>query len=292
MSMFNQLAKDPAKVETTKQWVAKNSPLIYIFGPSGVGKTSLTSTLFEHEAYRRVLLIDADQGDGTVENFTNDERLCDRRVFDDDPKQRLGWFLRTLEQAHTVECGAIFIEGLTAVHGGLLADELRALQTVPGAPGAKGPALMRCHIGPSSSARTLIDTIRNVKLRRIKAGNGVPIFVTMNTKDVPVDPNAFDSARKVIPDWSANLTDTAMRSADAFLEMQRTPTTPSVTRLLSQKTVDNSFRKLRHSEASALVDRQSNLTLPGLLTLWATTVATSSANVSSYLDQQSQQTTP
>jgi hypothetical protein len=135
---------------------------------------------------------------------------------------------------------------------------------------------MRVHIGPSNRMSALIESLRGIKQYRLANNCGVPIVVTLNTRLTPVSPGDMkDQRKKIVPDWSPNLTDKAKRTCDAFIEVTRGLTG---SRLLTLETPDNTARKLRAPfdaensklpNAAALVQRQTDLDLPGMFALWA-----------------------
>ena len=272
MSKFNAWAETPEAVEVTRSWVKRESPVVFLYGPSGVGKTHLVGSIFRHPLYHRVLYIDIDQGGTTIAEYTLNEQICDRQEFDQVPSMRVGWFNKQLAYARTAKCGAIVIEGFTSILTGMVSAKLEQIDD------PDGPEAMRAHIGPSNRTGALIESFRSLKQYRLANKAGVPIIVTLNTRYSPVDPTDMKNpARKIVPDWSQNLNDKAMRVASGFVEIDRTPT--GVT-LHTQATPDNKARKLRSCvpftkndpnapNAAALIQREVNLTLPGMFALWA-----------------------
>lgn len=271
MSKFNAYAHEPAATEVTRDWVRRESPLVFIFSPSGVGKTTLLGSLFRHTLYHRVLFIDIDQGSATIAEYTMNPQICDRRVFDKTPDKRVGWFNEQLKYARTAQCGAIVIEGFTSIHTGMVSANLENVAE------PEGPAAMQAHIGPTNRTGALIESFRATKQHRIANKMGVPIIVTLNTREAPVNPGQINSPKKIVPDWSPNLTDKAMRTSDAFIELTRGP---HGVVLNTMQTPDNSARKLRACvpfepknpntpNAAKLVQAQVNLDLPGMFALWA-----------------------
>lgn len=296
MSNFNKLANDPKYRAIVRAWLRKTSPLLYLFAPSNEGKTTLLGSLFprdpavaekvplwsyEHDDYCRVLVIDADQGTTTIEHFTGNERLCELRDYDTASTDQLRWMYAQLEYASTAKCNAIIIEGLISVHDRLLANELRKN------PGADGNTLRRCYIGPSTHAKGLIDAIRQIKQNRIAEEAGVPIFVTLNTKSQSIDPTKPDGPSRHVPDWSPNLVEKAMRGSDAHIQLKRPPTG---TQLITMKQEGpHPFCKMRNADVAEAVQRETNLNLPGLLTLWAVTIDQKSNKVNAALDKRDEQ---
>jgi hypothetical protein len=271
MSKYNAFAHDPAAVEITRDWLRRESPLVFIYAPSGKGKTTLLGSLFRHSLYHRVLLLDLDQGSTTIAEYTTNPTICERRVFNRTPSQRVGWFNEQIKYARTAECGAIIVEGFTSIHTGMVSANLEDVSD------PEGPAAMRAHIGPSNRTGAMIESFRATKQHRLASGAGVPIIVTLNTRFTPIDPSSIDSPKKVVPDWSPNLVDKAMRAADAFIELDRNA---HGTVLYTQQTPTHTARKLRACvpfepknaatpNAAKLVQEQVNLDLPGLFALWA-----------------------
>jgi hypothetical protein len=296
MSNFNKLANDPKYRAIVRPWVRKTSPLIYLFAPSNEGKTTLLGSLFprdpavaekiplwsyEHDDYCRVLVIDADQGTTTIEHYTGNEKLCDLRSYDTPAADQLAWTYKQLASASAAECNSIIIEGLIAVHHRLLANELRKN------PGASGNVLRRCHIGPSMHGQGLIDAVRQIKQDRVAAGMGVPIFVSLNTKSESIDPEKPDSPSRYVPGWSKNLINEAMGGSDAHLQLKRPPTGTQLITMKQEGT--HPFCKMRNADVAEAVQRETNLNLPGLLTLWAVTIDTKSNKVNAALDKRAEQ---
>ena len=287
MSKYNDYAHDPAAIEATRDWLRRESPLVYLYSPSGKGKTTLLGSLFRHPLYHRVLLIDIDQGSTTIAEYTTNAAICERRVFDKTPDKRVGWFNQQIKYARTADCGAIIVEGFTSIHSGMVAANLEDVED------PEGPAAMRAHIGPSNRTGAMIESFRATKQYRLAAGKGVPIIVTLNTRYSPVDPSDMaDQRKKVVPDWSPNLTDKAMRASDAFIELDRTP---HGTVLLTMQTPENAARKLRACvpynpkdrtlpNAARLVQEQVNLDLPGMLALWAKCDVEMKAHITKIID--------
>lgn len=278
MSKFNVYAHDPASIDTTRAWLQQTAPLVYLFGPSGAGKTTLLGSLFRHPLYHRVLVIDVDQGTTTIGGYTQDKSICDFHEFDKFPSQRLGWFREKLRYARTADVGAIVIEGLTSIHAGMVSDRMEDVSD------PDGPAAMRAHIAPTNQTATLIESLRALKQYRKAGKKGVPIVVTLNTRLAPVSPNDLkDMSKKTVPDWSPNLTDKAMRTADAFIEVPLRGS-DNTSRMLTLPTPDNSARKFRapvplvkndasKPNAAIQVQRETNLDLPGMFALWAQAIA-------------------
>lgn len=283
MSNFNTYAHDPEAIAVTREWLRRESPIVYLYAPSGVGKTTLLGSLFRHSLYHRVLFIDIDQGSTTIAEYTLNPAICERRVFDWTPDKRVGWFNKELKAARAFDCGnaegvgAIVIEGFTSIHTGMVSANLEDVDD------PEGPAAMRAHIGPSNRTGALIESFRTLKQHRVAARKGLPIIVTLNTRYAPVNPSDMkDQRKKVVPDWSPNLTDKAMRASDAFIELTRGP---SGVILKTLQDPDNQARKLRASvpfgprdpnkpNAAALIQQQCNLDLPGMFALWSSADAT------------------
>jgi hypothetical protein len=280
MSKYNDVANDPVVAETTREWLRRESPLVFFFSPSGKGKTTLLGSLFRNPLYHRVLFIDIDQGSATIAEYTTNATICERRVFDKTPDKRVGWFNQQIKYARTADCGAIVVEGFTSIHTGMVAANLEDVED------PEGPAAMRAHIGPANRTGAMIQSFRDTKQHRLANGKGVPIIVTLNTRYVPVNPGDINSPKKVQPAWSPNLIDQAMRSSDAFIEFDRTP---HGTVMLTLQTPDNQARKLRAGvpfdkesnmpNAAKLVQQQVNLDLPGLFALWAKCDAEMTAHI-------------
>jgi hypothetical protein len=243
--------------------------------------------MFRHTLYHRVLLIDIDQGSTTIAQYTMNPQICERRVFDKTPDKRVGWFNQQLKDARTFDCGAIIIEGFTSIHSGMVSANLENVADPDNA-----PAVMRAYIGPSSRTSALIESFRATKQYRLAAGRGVPIIVTLNTKETPVNPGDLkDQRKKVVPDWSPNLTDKAMRASDAFIELTRGP---AGTVLRTMQDDENMARKLRapvpfgtrdasKPNAAQIIQQQVNLDLPGMFALWAKADSDMQATIASLL---------
>ena len=171
------------------------------------------------------------------------------------------------------------IEGVTSIHTRLVADETRKN------PGATGNTLRRCYIGASTHCKGLIDGIRQLKQNRLAAKRGVPIFVTLNTKSQPINPDKPDSPERYVPDWSKNLIEQAMRGCDAHIELER----KGDSRLIATRDEGpHPYCKMRSETVAAAVAGEANLNIPGLLTLWAVTQNRKSAAVQKLLDSKQQ----
>lgn len=269
MSTFNEYANTPEATETTRAWLRRDAPLVLIYGPSGKGKTHLAGSLFRHPLYHRVLLIDVDQGSTTIAQYSMNPQLCDRQVFDLVPEQRVGWFNKQLKYARTANCGAIIVEGFMSIHRGIVAKQLEDCAD------SEGPAVWEAHKNATTRTTPMIESLKAVKQYRIANRVGVPIIVTLNTREAPI-PGVKD-ARKTVPDMSPNLIEKAMAASDAFLELRRDV---HGVQLLTLATPDNDARKLRapvpfgpknpdQPNAAQLIQQQTNLDLPGMFALWA-----------------------
>lgn len=287
MSKYNDLATESAAIETTRAWLRRESPLVFIYSPSGKGKTTLLGSLFRNPLYHRVLFIDIDQGSTTIAEYTTNAAICERRMFDRTPDKRVGWFNEQIKYARKAECGAIIVEGFTSIHSGMVAANLEDVED------PEGPAAMRAHIAPANRTGAMIESFRATKQYRLAGSIGVPIIVTLNTRYTPINPGDINSDKKVVPDWSPNLIDKAMRSSDAFIELDRTP---HGTVLLTQQTPENQARKLRACvpyepknpnlpNAAKLVQQQVNLDLPGLFALWAKCDADMTQHINDLINQ-------
>lgn len=292
MSKFNDLANDPKYAKATRAWVRKQCPLVWIYAPSNEGKTTWLGSLFprdpgnpekiplwtyEREDYIKVLYIDADQGAATVDHYTDNPYLCDYKGFDQPANQHLKWTYEQLDAASSAKCNAIVIEGLTSVHKRLLAIETRKV------PGATGNALRRCSISPATHLQGVIDAVLQIKQNRIAAGTGVPIIASVNTKIQPIDPEKPDAGDRHVPAWSPNLILEAMRGADAHIQLVRGP---AGTRLITMKQPGpHPHCKMRSADVAEAVQAESNLNLPGMLTLWAAAARQKANKVKAAVDK-------
>lgn len=285
MSQYNARAHDPAVVEVTRAWLRRESPVVFIYAPSGVGKTTLIGSLFRHPLYHRVLYIDIDQGSATIAEYTLNEQLCDLHKFDQVPDNRVSWFNGKLKYARAADCGAIVVEGFTSIHSGMVSANMEDVAE------PEGPAAMRAHVGPSNRTGALLESFRRLKQYRLAAGQGVPIVVTLNTRETPVSPGDMkDQRKKIVPDWSPNLSDKLMRVGEACIELGRGP---QGTTMATLQTTENSVRKLRscvpfdpkdaNLNAAVQVHKQFNLDLPGMFALWAQTDAAMQAKINELL---------
>lgn len=290
MSKFNAFAHEPAAIEQTRSWLRRESPLVFVYAPSGKGKTTWLGSLFRHSLYHRVLLLDLDQGSTTIAEYTTNPAICERRVFDRTPDKRVGWFNEQIKYARTADCGAILVEGFTSIHTGMVSANLEDIAE------PEGPAAMQAHIGPSNRTGAMIESFRALKQYRLAANKGVPIIVTLNTRYMPIDPSQINSPKKVVPDFSPNLIDKLMRAADACIEFDRNA---HGTQLYTMQTPERSARKLRACvpyepknsatpNAAKLVQEQVNLDLPGMFALWASSDAAMSAHVAQLLNPNQQ----
>jgi hypothetical protein len=204
------------------------------------------------------MLIGIEPGDDTIGELTGNETFCDRHVFQGEPSQQLAWIYDTLDAAADAECSSILIEGLASWHRLAVSRQLRT------APNAVGNALRRLYIEPSSRTASVLGAIYDLKLKRRARGRGCPIIVTLNTRIA-----GAEDAKQVVPGFSENLCEEAMQNAEAFVELKRSLTGAS---MLTQKTDTNPYRKVRHALAAEAIERQVDLTLPGMMALWALTI--------------------
>ena len=253
----NSLAKHPAVRPIVREH-AKSCPLLYFYAPSSTGKTTLGGTLMKHPDYRPTLLIGIEPGDDTIGELTSNETLCTRRVFEGEPSSQLTWIYDTLDAAADIECSAIIIEGLASWQRLAVSRSLRT------APKASGNALRRLYIEPSSRTASVVGAIYDLKLKRRARKRGVPIIVTLNTRV-----SGSDDTKQIVPGFSENLCEEAMQNAEGFIELRRSPSGVS---MFTQKTDTNPFRKLRHPIAAQTIENHVDLTLPGMLALWALTI--------------------
>lgn len=251
----NDLAKHPAVRPIVREWV-KRCPLLYFFAPSTTGKTTLGGSLFRHPDYRPTLLLGIEPGDDTIGELTSNDSLCIRRVFDGEPAQQLPWIYEQLDAAADIDCGAILIEGLASWH------RLQVGRVLRTAPAAKGRALQQLCIEPSMRTSSVLAAIYDLKLTRRARQKGCPIVVTLNTREVGADDN-----KTIVPGFSPNLVEQARQNAEAFIELRRSLTGIS---MLTQ--TDIKLHKLRHQHAAQAIEQQVDLTLPGMLALWALTI--------------------
>lgn len=292
MSKWNTEALKPEVEAVTQAWVKREGPIVTMYGPSGEGKTRLCGTLFRHSIYTRVLAIDLDNGLASISKFTQNAELCDLKLFKDFPDKRAGFWNQSLAYARKAECNAIVIEGFMAIYSGMVAARQESISTDD----LEGIEAMAAHAPAANRAGGMIQQVRDLKAWRLAAGKGVPIILTLNTRENDIKKGEMKSGKKIVPDMSPNLTDKFMRVSDAFIELTRTKSTPSDLRMLTQPDVNNGARRLRGSEAmllptddekpkqipdaATLVQQQVNLDLPGLFALWAATATESEKLVS------------
>ena len=260
---FNLIAKAVQGQAFVSQWLAKKSPLVYLYGHTGAGKTYALGTLLGHvledgsRPYAPVLYIDVDGGSETVGDLAENEDLCTLVEYDGRYGQELAWTFDKLKKAEAAKCGAIIIEGPSAIFSAMVTPEMRAIVN-----SAKGEA-WQAHNEPSRKINTLWEAIKELKVNRNHAGLGVPIFVTLNCRQLSTDTKP--PTKYFVPDFSENVTGKAMRTADAFIEIRR----GSSSKMLCLHDTNNSFRKLRRPTVALAVQSAWDLTLPGMLALWA-----------------------
>ena len=268
-SKYNAIAHEPEAIKVTSDWLKRESPIVYLYGKSGTGKTTILGSLFRHPLYQRVLLIDIDQGSTTISEYTRNVKLCDLRGFEGLPEQRLSWFKQQLKYARTAKCGSIVVEGLLSIQQGIVSDGLEDID------GCGKMEIAQANIYASQVTTVLIEAVRHVKMHRRHAKIGAPIIVTLNTRDVPIDKKKLDSDKKTTPDMSENLQDKAMRSSDAMIELRRGA---AGMQMFVQSDDDHPTRKLRScvpfdggrtGNAAEVVQRQVNLDLPGMFAAWS-----------------------
>jgi len=202
MSAYNEMANDPAIAERVRAWLRTECPVIVLYGPSGVGKTTMCGDLFRPSPIRSALLpgparlIDADNSEMVIAEYTQDPRVCTRRAFDQGPDQAYPWMMSELAAAATSNDAAIVIEGFTSIYSSVLAGEKRKN------PLALGHALQRMYIPASGAVQVLGEEVKRLKQARMKRGAGGPIIVTLNTKEC----KDSDDQNLVWhePDWSGN----------------------------------------------------------------------------------------
>lgn len=281
MSQWNTTAQSPESIEATRKWLRRTSPLVFLHGLSGVGKTHLIGSLFRHQLYanaadeaNRVLYIDGDSGSTTIAEYSYNTKLCKLNSFNDQPENLGSWFHRQLMAARREKCGAIVVEGLVRMKRTLLAQETAMLDR------PEKMAARQAHVVPSSRTGEVLASLDALKMSRTAAGQGVPIIVTINSHLVPQDPKDPNSPTMVVPDMSPNLTDKMKSAADALIELSRSS---SGTRLITMPDASNMARKMRACvpslpqkpgekplpNAATLAQQQINLELPGLFALWA-----------------------
>jgi sigma54-dependent transcription regulator len=285
MSKWNNEALKPEIEAVTQAWVKREAPIVMLYGPSGAGKTRLCGSLFEHSIYTKVLAIDLDNGLATISKYTRNGDLCDLQLFADFPEKRAGFWNKSLAYARKANVNAIIVEGFMAIYSGMVATRMEAITDDP-----EGSEARAAHAPAANRAGGMIQQLRDLKQYRLAAKTGCPIIVTLNTREI----GKVGGVKSIVPDVSPNLADKFKRVSDAFIEVTRTYTEPSISRMLTQPTVDNQFRKLRGTammrlptdgakarDAATLVQQQENLNLPGLLALWAAVSTEAESQVSS-----------
>lgn len=248
-----------ASMSVVKEWARNHCPVFVVYGPSGVGKTTLYATLFEDDDYWPVAVIDGDDGERTVAKYAHNKKICTYSGKSNRPQgwSVFKWYAKSFVAARETKCGAIVIEGLTKFRD----DEIgKALIANPD--NVEGNAMRRAYIAPSTLTQALFSAVSDIQDYRKRNGTGVPIIITLNTKTVGLD---ADSAE--IPNLSANLTQNLMRRADAFVHLQRNPGTAS--RLITTSSPNNHYRKVRNAEVAKAIADMRNPNLPDLLDKWA-----------------------
>jgi len=277
MSKYNKMSTQPEAKAVTSAWVKETCPLVYVYAPFRTGKTTLLGSLFLQPDYYPVHFIDGDNGGTAIGEFINDERMCTYVPCKITPDLKVAWMHEQVRKARSAKCGAIVIEGLTSIHQSLVADEL-ARQTSPSGVAPSGEYLWKAYGPASAHMLTLFAEIRQIKEYRMAKGTGVPIFITLNTKVEKAD----GDKRRYVPDFSDNCTARSGRTADGYLELMRNA---SGTTLVAVEDAMHPYCKLRNSKAAEIVTRQTNLSLPGLLTCWATTIDNKAAKMREQLDK-------
>jgi hypothetical protein len=278
MSEWNDRAREPKTRAITQAWVRETCPLIYIYAPSKAGKTTLLGTaLTQAKVYGPAHVIDGDNGLATLGEYLESSSLLDVHAFDQHPDDLFAWTMGKLDAATAVECKSIMYEGLTCVHDRLLTIErLKNL-------GAEGNAARRAHIGPAVDMRCIIDAIRRIKQYRIYKKTGVPIFVTVNTKRYDLDPTKIGGTQVIQPSMSVGLIDKMLMSADAVIELTRSA--DNNTRLITLANSRHPYVALRYAPAAQAVQDETNLSLPGMLALWASLINEKAVAIAAKLDK-------
>ena len=259
------MATQPKWHAFTAKWLAKKSPVVYLYGPTGSGKTHSLGTLIGHvledgvRPFAPVHYIDIDGGSETVGERAENKELCTLVPYDGRYGDELNWAFVQLEKAAKVECGAIILEGSSAIFDAMVTPEMRQILR-----NTKGEA-WQAHNEPSRKINTLWQAVKELAVNRNHAGIGVPIFVSLNCRWV-----GDQDSRYPVPDFSVNVTRKCMRTADAFIELQRATSTKM---LCIPDPSGNGYRKLRRPKVAIQVQKAWDLTLPGLLTLWAVEAA-------------------
>lgn len=281
MSKYNKRSMEPAAAAKTAAWAKQTCPLVYIYAPFNTGKTTLLGSLFLQPSYYPVHFIDGDNGGTAIGEYVTDPRTCNYVPFQDTPDRKASWMHKQIAAAQKAKCGAIVIEGLTSVHQALVAQELANLTSASGeAP--SGEHLWGAYRPAATHMLAFFTGIRGIKEYRRAKGTGVPIFVTLNTKITKVG-SGRDLKDCYVPDWSDNCTARSGRTADGYLELMRTQ---SGTTLVATRDPElHPYCKLRNKKAAELVTRQTNLSLPGLLTAWATTIDDKGSEIRAQLDK-------
>jgi len=248
-----------------RAWYEKRPPIIYFYGPTGVGKTHLIGTLLKHRTsdgarpYSKVLYIDGDNGSETVAEAADNEDLCIMRPYDGKYDGKLNWFFDELKNAESTECGAIVVEGFNALFKSMLTPAMRKISKI------EGTEAWQAHNDPSQKMDTIFEAVKELSENRKYYKRPVPIFVTLNVRKISKIEGDAKSGKQCVPNFSENRTLAAMGTAQAFIELQR----ESALSMLCRPDSYNKFRKLRRSNVASQVEAATNLNLPGLLALWA-----------------------
>lgn len=264
-----------------REALLSTSPIAGVFAETGTGKTTFMSHLMSDPRYRKVLYIDGDRGGATIAHLTSKADLCEYRY----PKQVTNalaaqqWMCNELVKAHKVpDVGAVVVEGVARIYEDLVGEAFSDVD----ADQLKGNKLRQLYIVPANLVKAVIVQICNLQARFQKAGRGVPIFFTCNTKELSDDagnkswqsPALSDSAIKVI-----------MGRSDAFVQLERRGNNVS---LLTDRDKYQAHRKVRHHGAAAALAKMKNPNAVSMLQTWADAIAADSAQIDSYLSQQPQ----
>lgn len=265
MSKYNKVAEDPRVTPMIRAWYEKRPPIIYFYGPTGVGKTHLIGTLLKHRTsdgarpYSKVLYIDGDNGSETVAEAADNEDLCIMRAYEGKYDGKLNWFFDELKKAETTECEAIVVEGFNALFKSMLTPAMRKLSKV------EGTEAWQAHNDPAQKMDTIFEAVKELSENRKYYKRPVPIFGTFNVREVDKIQGDSKSGKQFVPNFSPNRIRAAMGTSQAFIELQR----ESALSMLCRPDSYNKFRKLRRTNVASQVEAATNLSLPGLLALWA-----------------------
>ena len=232
----------------------------------------------EDPRYRKVLYIDGDKGGATVAHLTRQAGLCDYRLAKGTCSlARQQWMSREISLGHKVPgIQAVVIEGIARLYEDAVGEQFQTASPED----LSGNKLRRLYIIPSGLVKAVFSAVGNLQAQFNAAGRGVPIFLTINTKEKSDD----DGKAWEVPAISDSATKIIMGRADAFVQLVRVGKN---VRIMTDRDQNTTHRKVRHAGAAADIAKLKNPTAPQLLQTWADAQAAQGDDIAQYLQTES-----